>query len=1462
MACSGDSEPPTEPPQPPTRVPTSVTVSPGTGVLSALGESVQLSAEVSDQNGATMAGASVSWSSSSSSVATVSGTGLVTAVANGTATITATAGSASGSSTITVEQAAATVTISPASLTLNAIGDTATLTATVTDANGSEIADVPVAWATSDGSVATVDSDGQVTAVGVGEALVTAASGSVEASAEITVTPVAHSISVQPTELAFSAIGDTATLTATVADANGNEIANAPVTWTSNDASVATVNSDGLVTAVGVGEASVTATSGSVEAKGAIIVTQAAHSISVEPTEVAFSAIGDTAPLTATVADANGNEIANAPVAWATSDGSVATVNSDGLVTAAGVGEALVTATSGSVEASADITVTQVARSISVEPTELAFSAIGDTATITATVTDANGNGIANAPVAWATSDGSVATVNADGLVTAFGIGEALVTAASGSVEASAEITVTPAARSISVEPTELAFSAIGNTATITATVTDANGNGIANAPVAWGTSDGSVATVNSDGLVTAVGVGEASVSATSGGVEASADITVTQAAHSLSVQPTELVFSAVGDTTTLTATVTDANGNEIANAPVAWATSDGSVATVNSDGLVTAVGVGQASATATSKDLEAGADITVEQVAHSISVQPTELAFSAIGDTATVVATVADANGYEIANAPVTWVTSDGSVATVNSDGLVSAVGVGKASVTATSGGVEAGANITVTPSAHSVSVQPTELAFSAIGDTATLTATVADANGNEIANAGVAWATSDRSVAAVSPGGLVTALGVGQASVTATSGSVEASADITVTQAVHSISVQPTELAFSAIGDTATLTATVTDSNGYGIANAPVAWATIDGSVATVDSTGLVTAVGVGEASVTATSGSVEASANITVEQVARSISVQPTEVTFSAIGDTATLTATVTDSNGNEIANASVAWATSDGSVATVDSTGLVTAVGVGEASVTATSGSVEASVDITVAQAVHSLSVHPTELGFSAIGDRATLVATATDVNGNEIANAPVVWTTSDTSVATVDSAGLVTAAGVGEASVTATSGDIEASADVTVTQVAHSISVEPANLRLIALGDTARVFATVLDTNGNRADAATVSWTSADSAVVAVADGRVLAVGPGTTTVTATSGSVSATVDVEVVQVPATVLVSPESMAFAAVRDTATATATVADANGNEIADAFVAWTTSDASVATVNSGGLITATGIGSTVVTARSDSVSGSASVRVFDVSSDRRMLEYLFHAMGGKGWINSTGWLSDEPLSQWFGIGTDWQGRVNTLELRGNNLTGQIPAVIQNLDRVLTLDLSGNHLTGTIPAEIGNMNWMRDLLLGDNPLEGEIPPELGGLPRLTYLHLGNTNLGGLLPENFAYLRLNVFYFHSTLLCVPRSLKFWLNRIPHRSEDADPLCVPVTADRAVLVKLYEATGGENWERSKGWLSGSGINRWEGVDVNEDGYVTLLALPANNLMGTIPPRGRRLGASRTALPIR
>ena len=101
-ACGdGTTEPPPPPPDAPR--PTTVTVSPATAELTARGATVQLSAEVRDQNGQVLAGATVAWTSDNAPVATVDGSGLVTAVAEGATTITATAGDARGTAEITVQ---------------------------------------------------------------------------------------------------------------------------------------------------------------------------------------------------------------------------------------------------------------------------------------------------------------------------------------------------------------------------------------------------------------------------------------------------------------------------------------------------------------------------------------------------------------------------------------------------------------------------------------------------------------------------------------------------------------------------------------------------------------------------------------------------------------------------------------------------------------------------------------------------------------------------------------------------------------------------------------------------------------------------------------------------------------------------------------------------------------------------------------------------------------------------------------------------------------------------------------------------------------------------------------------------------------------------------------------------------------------------------------------------------------
>ena len=168
-ACGGGSSA-TEP-----GTPASITLSSTTVSFASLTATQGLTATVKDAAGATISGASVTWSTNAGSVATVSSVGLVTAVGNGTAQITATAGTVQASADVSVQQVAATLTLSPDTLRLAAVGDTATIGRTVRDALGFAITGVPVTFATVDPNVATVVvATGRVTAVAVGATTVIA----------------------------------------------------------------------------------------------------------------------------------------------------------------------------------------------------------------------------------------------------------------------------------------------------------------------------------------------------------------------------------------------------------------------------------------------------------------------------------------------------------------------------------------------------------------------------------------------------------------------------------------------------------------------------------------------------------------------------------------------------------------------------------------------------------------------------------------------------------------------------------------------------------------------------------------------------------------------------------------------------------------------------------------------------------------------------------------------------------------------------------------------------------------------------------------------------------------------------------------------------------------------------------------------------------------------------------------
>ena len=239
-----------------------------TSVTLTEGESEMLTATVKPDNATDM---TVTWTSSDASIAKVEN-GKVTAVKAGSATITAKAGDKTATCTVTVNKkvvAVTSVALNKTELTLTE-GDSETLTATV---KPDDATDKTVTWTTSDASIATVDANGKVTAVKAGLATITAKAGDKSATCTVTVNKkvvAVTSVTLNKTELTLTE-GDSETLTATV---KPDDATDKTVTWTTSDASIATVDANGKVTAVKAGLATITAKAGDKSATCKVTVKQ------------------------------------------------------------------------------------------------------------------------------------------------------------------------------------------------------------------------------------------------------------------------------------------------------------------------------------------------------------------------------------------------------------------------------------------------------------------------------------------------------------------------------------------------------------------------------------------------------------------------------------------------------------------------------------------------------------------------------------------------------------------------------------------------------------------------------------------------------------------------------------------------------------------------------------------------------------------------------------------------------------------------------------------------------------------------------------------------------------------------------------------------------------------------------------------------------------------------------------
>ena len=398
-----------------------------------------------------------------------------------------------------------------------------------------------------------------------------------------------------------------------------------------------------------------------------------------------------TAQLSATISPANAS---NPEIVWSSSNLAVATVL-NGLITAITTGSATITvsSTDGSnifavlVATVTDIPIIPVS-SIILNQTSASLHP-ANTLMLTATVTPSNAT---DKTVTWSSSSTN-ATVNSSGVVTAVSAGSAVIraTTVSGNLVATCTLTITVSVTSLSISPT-LTTVNTGSIRQLTATIVPSNAT---NKAVIWSSTNTSVATVNSLGVVSGLLDGSTTIQAQTvdGGLTATSIITVATGVKNITLN-TRIISLVKGGTFQANTTIMPSNAT---NKTVTWSSAISSIATISPTGLITAVGNGTGIISCFTQDGNKTASVIVRVTTPVSSVRLTQTAISLSRNATYQLASIISPS--TASNKSVIWSTSNSAIAMVSSSGNVRGIAIGSAVITAqtSDGSFRAACNVTV---------------------------------------------------------------------------------------------------------------------------------------------------------------------------------------------------------------------------------------------------------------------------------------------------------------------------------------------------------------------------------------------------------------------------------------------------------------------------------------------------------------------------------------------------------------------------------------------------------------------------------------------------------------------------------------------------------------------------------------------------------------------------------------------
>ncbi len=825
---------------------------------------------------------------------------------------------------------------------------------------------------------------------------------------------------------------------------------------------------------------------------------------------------------------------------------------------------------------------------------------VQETFQLTATVSPSNA---ANSLIRWSSTNGDVASVN-QGLVTALAPGDTWIIATSDEYGYSDMCHVfvnSPDASSITLDVSELTLHELEQYILKPSLVPD-NAN---TKSLVWSSSNTEVAAVSA-GVVHALKAGSAVITV-SGENNVMAECAVTVVCDLLGVRLEDHDFSMkIGETIKLGSLV-HVYPDRASDKSVTWSSSDTRVATVSEAGDVTAVSSGTAEIRVTSVANAELYDVcTVEVDIADMVLNATSLDM-VVEDTFDLVAS--EPSGVPVEG--VSWTTTNAEVASVDGSGHVVALSAGSAVICATTqkGGHHAFCTVSVRNKVDEITMSQSSADLLIGGGDLALSVELVPKEAADYVT--IVWASSDETVATVDQSGKVTPLSSGTAVITAstTDGKVSDKCTVTVTQPVTSISLSPETQVLWTNGEPNVGTVTVTlgpdnaedksfNADYSNTASRSIVRFSISGQTITVEPLKAGMAK-IDVAPAVRIDFHLYKSFVVEVRTHVESVSIDGEESRLMNVGETLDLKATVLPADASDKNIKS--WGSDNTDVATVDSNGKVTAKAPGDAVITVTTidGEKTASCKVTVAQPVTGVTLDRTSLTFTEGDPSQTLVAAVLPKEADQ----GVTWSSSNTSVATVED-GTVTAVAAGSAVITATStADSEKKATCTVTvnaKIIHvsSVTLSPNTLEL-TVGESKEIKVTVGPSNISPGVSRLLFWRSNNNSVATVDNyGKVTAVSAGTATIRCISEDNEEAFDecvvtVSLPPVPVESITLSKTSATIGYGDVLRLEATVLpdDATNKEIE-----WTSSNTAVATVDQTGLVTALRkTGTAVITAKS---------------------------------------------------------------------------------------------------------------------------------------------------------------------------------------------------------------------------------------------------------------------------